>query len=155
MPAIEQLSKGEVIATRTIDINRADLIRYAGASQDFNPIHWSDATAKQAELPGVIAHGMLSMGLAVDLITQWADDPTAIIDYQTRFSAMVPVEETTHSADPAQPFDNPNPGAQLEVTATIGDINEDTNVVRIDLTVTNPNDDNARVLTRARAMVQL
>ena len=86
---------------------------------------------------------MLSMGLAVDLITQWADDPTAIIDYQTRFSAMVPVEETTHSADPAQPFDNPNPGAQLEVTATIGDINEDTNVVRIDLTVTNPNDDNA------------
>ncbi len=155
MPAIEDLTKGEVIATRTIDINRADLIRYAGASQDFNPIHWSDATAKQAELPGVIAHGMLSMGLAVDLVTQWAGDPGSIIDYQTRFSAMVPVEETTHTSDPAQPFDNPNPGAQLEVTATIGDINEDTNVVRIDLTVTNPNDDNARVLTRARAMVQL
>jgi len=155
MPAIEHLSKGEVVATRTIDINRADLIRYAGASQDFNPIHWSDAAAKQAELPGVIAHGMLSMGLAVDLVTQWADDPGAIIDYQTRFSAMVPVEETTHTADPARPFDNPNPGAQLEVTATIADINDETNVVRIDLTVTNPHDDNARVLTRARAMVQL
>src|SRR5699024_12633153 len=116
--------------------------------------HWSDATAKQAELPGVIAHGMLSMGLAVDLITQWSDDPTAIIDYQTRFSAMVPVEETTHSADPAQPFDNPTPGAQLEVTATIGDINEYTNVMRIDLTVTNPNKDNARLLTRAPALRQ-
>src|SRR5699024_10887530 len=97
MPAIEQLSKGEVIATRTIDINRADLIRYAGASQDFNTIHLSDATAKQAEVPGVIAHDMLSMGLAVDLRTQRSDYPTAIIDYQTRFSAMVPVEETTHS----------------------------------------------------------
>src|SRR5699024_7656174 len=129
--------------------------RYAGASQDFNPIHCTDATAKQAQLPRVIAPGMLSMGSAVDLLTQWADDPTAMIYDMTRFSAMVPVEETTHSADPAQPFDNPNPGAQLEVTATIGDINEDTNVVRIDLTVTNPNDDNARVLTRARAMVQL
>src|SRR5699024_11195710 len=69
--------------------------------------------------------------------------------------ALVAVEETTHSADPVQPFDKPNPGAQLEVTATIGDINEDTNDVRMDLTVTNPNDDNARVLTRARATVQL
>lgn len=155
MPAIEQLTKGEVIATRTIDITRADLIRYAGVSKDFNPIHWSDATAQAAELPGVIAHGMLSMGLVIDLVTEWTNDPAAIIDYQTRFSAMVPVEETTHTSNPALPFDNPNPGAQLNVIAKIGAINEETNVVRVDLTVTNPNDENARVLTRAQAQVQL
>lgn len=155
MIAIENLTKGEVVATRTIDITRADLIRYAGASGDFNPIHWSEATAQAAELPGVIAHGMLSMGLAVDLVTEWTNDPSAIIDYQTRFSAMVPVEETTHTANPARPFENPNPGAKLDVVAKIGAINEETNVVRVDLTVTNPNDDNARVLTRAQAQVQL
>lgn len=155
MPAIEHLTKGDVIATRTIDINRADLIRYAGASKDFNPIHWSDATAQQAELPGVIAHGMLSMGLAVDVVTEWTEDPTAIIDYQTRFSAMVPVEETTQTFDPARPFENPNPGAALNVTAKIGTINEETRVVRVDLSVTNPADDDARVLTRAQVQVQL
>ncbi|WP_022871449.1 MaoC/PaaZ C-terminal domain-containing protein [Yaniella halotolerans] len=155
MPAIEHLTKGDVIATRTIDINRADLIRYAGASKDFNPIHWSDATAQQAELPGVIAHGMLSMGLAVDVVTEWTEDPTAIIDYQTRFSAMVPVVETTQTFDPARPFENPNPGAALNVTAKIGAINEETRVVRVDLSVTNPADDDARVLTRAQVQVQL
>ncbi len=155
MPAIENLTKGEVIATRSIGITRADLVRYAGASGDFNPIHWSEATAQAAELPGVISHGMLSMGLVVDLVTEWTNDPSAIIDYQTRFSAMVPVEETTHTANPARPFDNPNPGARLDVIAKIGAINEETKVVRVDLTVTNPADDNARVLTRAQAQVQL
>lgn len=155
MPAIEQLTKGDVVATRTIGLTRADLIRYAGASGDFNPIHWSDASAQAAELPGVIAHGMLSMGLVVDLVTEWTNDPTAIIDYQTRFSSMVTVQETTQSANPAKPFENPNHGAQLDVTAKIGAINEETKVVRVDLTVTNPNDDGARVLTRAQVQVQL
>lgn len=155
MPVIENLTKGDVVATRTIDIQRADLIRYAGVSGDYNPIHWSEATAQQAELPGVIAHGMLSMGLVVDLVSEWTNNPVAIIDYQTRFSAMVPVEETTHTSDPARPFDNPNAGAQLDVTAKIGAINEETRVVRVDLTVTNPNDENARVLTRAQVQVQL
>ncbi len=155
MPAIEELTKGDAIATRTIDITRADLIRYAGASGDFNPIHWSEATATAAELPGVIAHGMLTMGLVVDLVSEWVNNPAAIIDYQTRFSGMVPVEETTHTSDPAIPFENPNAGAQLEVVAKVGAINEDTNVVRVDLAVTNPNEDNARVLTRAQAQVQL
>ncbi|NWN87928.1 MAG: MaoC family dehydratase N-terminal domain-containing protein [Micrococcaceae bacterium] len=155
MPTIENLNKGDVIATRNIGITRADLIRYAGASKDFNPIHWSDATAQSAELPGVIAHGMLSMGLAVDVVTEWVEDPTAIIDYQTRFSSMLPVDETTDSFDPARPFENPNAGAQLEVTGKIGAINEETKVVRVDLSVTNPSDDDARVLTRAQVQVQL
>lgn len=155
MIALETLTKGDVVATRTISITRADLVRYAGASGDFNPIHWSDATAEAAELPGVIAHGMLSMGLAVDLVTEWIHDPTKIIDYQTRFTAMVPVDETTHTSNPATPFDNPNPGAQLHVVAKIGAITEDTGVVRVDLAVTNPNADDARVLTRAQVQVQL
>src|SRR5699024_2493715 len=155
MPAIEKLTKGDVIATRTIGINRADLIRYAGASKEINPIHWSDATAELAELPGVIAHGMLSMGLAVDLVTEWTNDPTAIIDYQTRFYAMVPEDETTENFDPAGPFENPYTGAVLNVPAKIGAINEETHVVRVDLSVTNPSDDDARVLTRAQVQVQL
>lgn len=155
MLAIDQLTKGDVVATRTINITRADLIRYAGASGDFNPIHWSEITARAADLPGVIAHGMLTMGLVVDLVTEWTNDPAAIIDYQTRFTGMVPVEETTHTFDPARPFDNPHAGATLDVVAKIGAINDETNVVRVDLTVTNPNDDNARVLTRAQAQVQL
>src|SRR5690625_407629 len=155
MPAIEELTKGDVVATRTIDITRADLIRYAGASGDYNPIHWSEATAKAAELPGVIAHGMLTMGLVVDLVSEWTNDRAAIIDYQTRFSGMVPVEETTHTSDPPTPFENPNAGAKLDVGAKIGAINDETKVVRIDLTVTNHHDDNARVLTRAQAQVQL
>ena len=155
MPVIEELTKGDVVATRTIDITRADLIRYAGASGDFNPIHWSEATAQAAELPGVIAHGMLTMGLVIDLVTEWTNDPTAIIDYQTRFSGMVPVTETTHTSNPATPFDNPNAGAKLDVVAKVGAIDEENKVVRVDLTVTNPREDGARVLTRAQAQVQL
>src|SRR5690625_8049155 len=119
MPAIEQLTKGEVIATRTIDITRADLIRYAGVSKDFNPVHWSDATAQAAELPGIIAHGMLSMGLVIDLVTEWTNDPAAIIDHQTRFSAMVQAEETTHTTNPPHPLNKPNPIQQLDMITKI------------------------------------
>lgn len=152
---LSDLNKGDVVATTTIPLTRADLVRYAGASGDFNPIHWSEASAGGVDLPGVIAHGMLSMGTAVDIVTRWCGDPGRILDYQTRFTAMVAVTDTTADSDPADPFgDDAVPGARLEVKATVGKIDEESSTVRIDLTVTNPAEDNARVLTKAQVLVR-
>lgn len=82
---------GEGIGDRTFEVDRAQLVRYAGASLDFNPIHWSDLAAERAGLPDVIAHGMLTMALAGRAVTDWAGDPGAVVDYSVRFSAVVAV----------------------------------------------------------------
>lgn len=66
---------GQELGRTQIELTRADLIRYAGASGDFNPIHWNDRFATEVGLPGVIAHGMLTMGAAVQLVTDWQDAP--------------------------------------------------------------------------------
>lgn len=137
-PALTDLSVGDVIGTRTVEVDRARLVRYAGASGDFNPIHWNDAFAAEVGLPGVIAHGMFTMGAAVALVEDWAGDPGAVVDYQTRFTRPVPV---------------PNPGvATLEVTGTVGAIDADAGTVRVDLTVTF---EGARVLGKTQAVVRL
>ncbi|MGO1181778.1 MAG: MaoC/PaaZ C-terminal domain-containing protein [Micrococcaceae bacterium] len=154
--SLSELTKGDVVATCTVELNRADLVRYAGASGDFNPIHWSESTARGVDLPGVIAHGMLTMGLAVDIVSQWCGDPSRIVDYQTRFTAMVPVADTTAESNPAEPFgDDAVPGARLEVKATVGALNEEASTARIDLAVTNPDAESARVLTKAQVLVRL
>ncbi|WFP15909.1 MaoC/PaaZ C-terminal domain-containing protein [Citricoccus muralis] len=154
--SLTDLTKGDVVSTTTIELNRADLVRYAGASGDFNPIHWSESTARGVDLPGVIAHGMLTMGTAVDIVSQWCGDPSRILDYQTRFTAMVPVADTTPDSNPADPFgDDAVPGARLEVKATVGAINEEQSTARIDLAVINPDAENARVLTKAQVLVRL
>ena len=70
-------------------IERIDLVRYAGASGDFNPIHWNDEVAKAVGLPGVIAHGMYSMGVAARMVAGWAGDPAAVQRLRVRFSAMI------------------------------------------------------------------
>ena len=73
-------------------MTRADLVRYAGASGDFNPIHWSDRVATAVGLPGVIAHGMFTMALAGRAVTAWAGgDPAAMIEYGVRFTRPVVV----------------------------------------------------------------
>ena len=137
-PVLADLSVGDVIGTRTVEVDRARLVRYAGASGDFNPIHWNDAFAAEVGLPGVIAHGMFTMGAAVALVEDWAGDPGAVVDYQTRFTRPVPV---------------PNPGvATLEVTGTVGAIDVDAGTVRVDLTVTF---EGARVLGKSQAVVRL
>lgn len=133
------MQKGDSIGSTTVTLTRADLVRYAGASGDFNPIHWSESTARSVDLPGVIAHGMLTMGTAVQLVTDWCGDPGAILDYQTRFSAMVPVDEAA--------------GAILEVAGRIGAVHDD-GTVRVDLTVTDPGHGGARVLTKAQVLVR-
>ncbi|MEZ2370388.1 MaoC family dehydratase [Arthrobacter sp. RCC_34] len=142
-PALNELEKGQEIGRRVIDVNRVDLVKYAGASGDFNPIHWNEAFAQGVELPGVIAHGMFTMGSAVQLVTDWAGDPGAVVGYQTRFTKPVLVQDTTGTEEP---------GAQVEVVGVVGALDEEAGTARIDLTVTF---DGQRVLMKAQAVVKL
>ncbi|MGW0548606.1 MaoC/PaaZ C-terminal domain-containing protein [Streptomyces altiplanensis] len=127
---------GERIPTRTFRITRADLVRYAAASGDHNPIHWSDSRAAAVGLPGVIAHGMLSMGLVATAVTDWAGEGVAVSEYSTRFSRPVLVPDT---AD----------GVELTVEGTVGEVRADGSV-RVDLTV---RCGAAKVLARTRAVL--
>ncbi|WP_247826952.1 MaoC family dehydratase [Arthrobacter antioxidans] len=142
--SISTLEVGRQIGSTTIDITRQDLVRYAGASGDLNPIHWNQAFAEGVGLPGVIAHGMFTMGAVVQLVTDWAGDPAAVIDYQTRFTKPVVVEDTT--ARPGEP------GAVVEVTGVVGAIDTERSTARIDLTVTFAGQ---KVLVKAQAVVRL
>jgi len=89
---------GDELPPLSLRITRADLVRYAGASLDFNPIHWSERTAQQVGLPGVIAHGMLTMGLAGRIVTEWVGDPGAVVEYGVRFGRPVPVPDNDEGA---------------------------------------------------------
>ena len=142
--SISTLEVGRQVGSATLDITRQDLVRYAGASGDLNPIHWNQAFAEGVGLPGVIAHGMFTMGAVVQLVTDWAGDPAAVIDYQTRFTKPVVVEDTT-----AQPGE---PGAVVEVTGVVGAIDTERSTARIDLTVTFAGQ---KVLVKAQAVVKL
>jgi acyl dehydratase len=85
---------GDTLPEVAETIERIDLVRYAGASGDFNPIHWNDEVARAVGLPGVIAHGMYSMGIAARMVTGWAGDPAAIRRLKVRFSAMIEPGQT-------------------------------------------------------------
>lgn len=114
------LEVGQVVATAEYRFARDTLVRYAGASGDFNTIHYRDDIANSVGLPGVIAHGMLTMGAAVQPVVEWIGDPGKILDYQVRFTRMVPVDAT--DATP------------VTVVATVGALEPE--IARIDLTVT-------------------
>lgn len=132
-----QLEAGARLPEREFRITRADLIRYAGASGDFNPIHWSDRIAKDVGLPTVIGHGMLTMALAARLLTEWAGDPGAVVEYGARFARPVVV------ADDAD-------GVMVTVSGVVAGVRAD-GLVNIDLTV---KVDDQKVLTQARAVVR-
>lgn len=87
------VAEGDELPPLSVRVTRADLVRYAGASGDFNPIHWSDRVASSAGLPGVIAHGMLTMALGGRLVTNWVGDPAAIRHYGVRFTRPVVVPD--------------------------------------------------------------
>jgi acyl dehydratase len=89
---------GDELPPLSLRITRADLVRYAGASLDFNTIHWSERVAQQVGLPGVIAHGMLTMGLAGRIVTDWVGDPGAVVEYGVRFGRPVPVPDDDEGA---------------------------------------------------------
>ena len=129
---------GTELPEQTHRVTRADLVRYAGASGDLNPIHWSDRVATSVGLPGVIAHGMLTMGLAARTVTDWAGDPGAVVEYQVRFGrpVVVPDDDT---------------GATLVVGGTVAEKRDGNQVVvALDARV-----DDDKVLSNARAVVQL
>jgi acyl dehydratase len=139
-PVARQAAVGDEIGPLVIGVDRAQLVRYAGASGDFNPIHWNERVATGVGLDGVIAHGMLTMALAGRLVTDWAGDPGAIASFEVRFTRPVLV---------------PDPG-EVQVTvvgrvAQITDAPDGSQSARIDLTVTA---DGVKVLGKARALVR-
>jgi acyl dehydratase len=133
-----ELTAGDVVAGGHFPISRDSLVRYAGASGDFNAIHYRDDVAASVGLPGVLAHGMLTMGLAVQPVVDWIGDPGRVLDYQVRFTRPVLVD--------------PVDGAELIVAAKVGKVDADAGTVRIDLTVTFNGD---TVLGKAQAVVSL
>jgi acyl dehydratase len=102
----------ERLATQRYRVTRADLVRYAGASGDFNVIHWSDRLATKVGLPGVIAHGMFTMALAGRAVTTWAGSPDAVVEFSVRFSRPVPVPDTDE-------------GTEIEVSGEIKNVSAD------------------------------
>jgi acyl dehydratase len=92
-PTYEGVAVGDHLPPATFPIERVDLVRYAGASRDFNPIHWSDRAARDAGLPDVIAHGMLTMAKSVNGVVAWAGDPAAVEEYGVRFVRPVIVPD--------------------------------------------------------------
>jgi acyl dehydratase len=89
----------DTLQTQTYRVTRADLIRYCGASGDFNPIHWSQRFATGVGLPGVIAHGMYTMALVGRAVTTWAGAPDAVVEFGVRFSRPVPVPDTDEGTE--------------------------------------------------------
>jgi acyl dehydratase len=92
------VAQGDELPGLQVRLTRADLVRYAGAAGDFNPIHWNERAAREVGLPGVIAHGMLTMALASRLVTSWAGDPGAVRDCSVRFTRPVVVPDDAEGA---------------------------------------------------------
>ena len=138
MATYDQAEPGTELPPRHYQVTRRDLVRYAGASGDFNVIHWNERIAKSVGLPDVIAHGMLTMALAGRFLTEWAGDPGAVTEFGVRFSAPVVVPDD-------------DKGATVEVSGTVTE-RLDGQRVAVDVTARS---DGTKVLTRARAVVRL
>ena len=130
------ISVGDIVAEKTYDLSPDTLVRYAGASGDFNSIHYRDDVAAAVGLPGVLAHGMLTMGVAVQPVVEWIGNSSKVLEYGVRFTRPVVVD--------------PETGASVTVVAKVGALDED--VARIDLTVTVNGE---TVLGKAQARVSL
>ncbi|MFZ3559244.1 MULTISPECIES: MaoC family dehydratase [unclassified Streptomyces] len=129
---------GTELPAQTFPVTRATLVQYAGASGDFNPIHWNEKFAVEVGLPDVIAHGMFTMAEAIRVVTDWAGDPAAVVEYGVRFTKPVVVP-------------NDDKGAEVEVSAKVA-AKLDDNRVRVDLIATSAGQ---KVLGMSRAVVQL
>ncbi len=134
----DDVEVGTELPSQTFPVRRLDLIRYAGASGDFNVIHWNERIARSVGLPTVIAHGMFTMALAVRVVTDWVGDPGAVVEYGVRFTRPVPVPDDDE-------------GATVEVGGSVAVLLDDLRA-RVDLTATAGGQ---TVLGRARAVVQL
>jgi acyl dehydratase len=130
---------GDELPPLTVTLTRADLVRYAGAALDFNPIHWNERTATSVGLPDVIAHGMLTMALAGRLVTDWAGDPGAVVGFGTKFTRPVVVPD-----DEA--------GATVELTGKVTVCDDAARTVRVEITARSAGQ---TVLGRPSAVVRL
>ncbi len=137
--AFAGLTVGDRIPPVRYLLTRDRLVRYAGASGDFNPIHWNPRAAAEVGLPDVIAHGMLTMATAGRAVTDWIGDPAAVVEYSVRFTRPVAVPDD-------------GVGATLEVSGVIGLLDAAARTARIDLTVKAAG---VTVLGKARAVVRL
>ncbi|WP_250287944.1 MaoC family dehydratase [Streptomyces atroolivaceus] len=129
---------GTELPARSFPVTRATLVQYAGASGDFNPIHWNEKFAREVGLPDVIAHGMFTMAEAIRVVTDWVGDPGAVVEYGVRFTKPVVVP-------------NDGTGALIEVSGKVAAMLDD-NLVRVDLTAMS---DGKKVLGMSRAVVRL
>ncbi|MFI6921886.1 MaoC family dehydratase [Nonomuraea spiralis] len=134
----DEVEVGQELPAADYNVRRLNLVMYAGASGDFNQIHWNERFARTVGLPDVIAHGMYTMAQAARYVTDWAGDPGAVVDFGVRFSSMVIVPDDDQ-------------GATIAVSGVVEEKLEDKRVV-IGLTA---KAGDARVLTQARAVVQL
>jgi len=128
---------GQELPPLSVQVTRDRLVRYAGASLDFNPIHWNERFAKDVGLPDVIAHGMLTMALGGRLVTEWLGDPGKLVGYSCRFTRPVVVPDDEH-------------GALVEFSGKIGEVRED-GTARVDITA---KFDGKTVLGKAVAVVR-
>jgi len=128
---------GTQLPPLTVRFTRTDLVRYAGASGDFNPIHHSDFFAAQVGLPGVVAHGLLTMGAALRVVTDWVGDPARVRSYAVRFTRPVVVPD-----DAA--------GAEVAVTAAVTAVDGSLVTIGLDAVC-----DGQKVLGAARVEVDL
>ena len=136
--SINDVEVGQQLPSRTIHIDRADLVRYTGASLDRNPLHWDERFAKSVGLPDVIAHGMFTMGTAVNVVSEWAGDAGRVVEYGVRFTKPVVV-----------PYEG---GADVEATGVVTGVDEQAKRATVELKVTCGAD---KVLGRAVAVVVL
>ncbi|MYV72013.1 dehydratase [Streptomyces sp. SID2131] len=136
--AYDEVEVGTELPAQSFPVTRATLVRYAGASGDFNPIHWNEEFAVGVGLPDVIAHGMFTMAEAIRVVTDWTGDPAAVVEYGVRFTKPVVVP-------------NDDTGALIEVAAKVA-AKLDDGLVRVDLTATSAGQ---KVLGMSRAVVRL
>ena len=136
--SISDVEVGQELPPRTIHVNRASLVEYAGASLDRNPIHWDERFARSVGLPDIIAQGMFTMGSAINVVSDWVGDAGRVVEYGTRFTKPVVVPYET--------------GADIEVTAVVKAVDTQTKRVTVELTALCGTE---RVLGRALAVVVL
>ena len=136
--ALADVEVGTELPSQSFHVGRSTLVHYAGASGDFNAIHWNERFAHEVGLPDVLAHGMLTMAMAGRVVTDWVGDPAAVVEYATKFTRPVVVPDT-------------HEGTSIEVTGKVTEVRDD-GTVQVSLTVTC---DGVTVLGNPRAVVRL